>query len=390
MAKARRNICLLALDKVDSVNVAMPQSPRPNRPATIRDVAALSGVSIATVTRTFQASPKVRPETSARVRESAKRLGYRPDSVAQALVTGLSRTIGVVIPSLVQSYWAEIADAIEARAAQRDYSVILASSRGDPARERAMLDMLSGKRVDGVIVGAVSGDPREWPLSARAGPLVLLEWDAEPQWDLLDELSEGITPSRLRRIADQTIAGEGLLHVSTDDTAGGALIARHLLQLGHEHVTFVIGPPVRPYLLRLLGAKLTLEGAGHRLEVVRADADSFNGGLAAAQEILGGGTRATAIVCCSDAIAVGVVRGARELGVEVPQELSITGYDDISVAAFVEPPLTTLRNPMRELGRLALDLALGSSVEMTASQRSLTGRLVVRDSSGPRSGASRP
>ena len=99
-----------------------------SRPVTIRDVAALSGVSIATVTRTFQGSPQVRPETSARVLASAERLGYRPDSIARALVTGTSNTIGVLIRSLVEPYWAEIADTIEQRASEHGYSVLLASS----------------------------------------------------------------------------------------------------------------------------------------------------------------------------------------------------------------------------------------------------------------------
>jgi DNA-binding LacI/PurR family transcriptional regulator len=355
-----------------------------SRPVTIRDVAALSGVSIATVTRTFQRSPLVRPETSARVLESAERLGYRPDSIARALVTGTSNTIGVLIPSLVQAYWAEIADAIEQRAGEQGYSVVLASSQGGPERERTMLDVLFSKRVDGVIVGAVSGDPNQWPARAAQTPIVMLEWDATPQWELLEELSDGPLGTRLRRLPDETVAGDWFAHVSTDDTAGGALIARHLLELGHTRFAFLVGPPVRPYLLRLLGVRATLEGAGHQLGGVVSCADTFEGGRAVATTLLAAPSPPTALVCCSDVIAVGAVKAAHELGLQVPGDVSIVGYDDIELAAYVDPPLTTLRNPMRELGELALDLLLrGRAHEPGPIARRLTGALVERSSTGP-------
>lgn len=363
----------------------MPPSDR-TRPATIRDVAALSGVSIATVTRTFQRSPRVRPETSARVLECAKQLGYRPDSTARALVTGTSETIGVLIPSLVQAYWAEIADAIEQRAAERGYSVVLASSQGSPQREQEMVDMLFGKRLDGVIVGAVSGDPGTWPAWGTRTPVVLLEWDATPQWELLAELSRDGGDGR-RTLPEATIAGDWFAHVSTDDVAGGELAARHLLELGHTRIAFIVGPPVRPYLLRLLGVRTAVEDSGHELGTVVATADTFEGGRSVAAKLLRAPEPPTALVCCSDVIAVGAVKAARELGLDVPDDVSVMGYDDIELAAYVEPPLTTLRNPMRELGEEALDLLLRARRgEPGKISRQLTGSLVRRASTGPAAG----
>ena len=355
-----------------------------SRPVTIRDVAALSGVSLATVTRTLQGSPRVRPETSARVLECAKRLGYRPDSIARTLVTGTSQTIGVLIPSLVEPYWAEIADAIEQRAAELGYSVLLASSQHRPDHEQEMLEMLFSKRVDGIIVGAVSGDPDRWPHRDRRMPIVMLEWDSMPQWDLLEALSEGPLTRRLRGLPEEKAAGEWFAHVSTDDAEGGAQIVRHLLDLGHERFAFLVCPPVRSYLLRLLGMRITLEQAGLELGTVIPTTDSFEGGREATTRLLSATPAPTALVCGSDAVAVGAIKAAHELGVKVPADVSVAGYDDIELAAYVDPPLTTLRNPMRELGQSALDLLLRARAgEQGPISHRLAGDLVIRDSTGP-------
>lgn len=354
------------------------------RPATIRDVAALCGVSIATVTRAFQGSPSVRPETSERVLEGAALLGYQPNSLARALVTGTTNTIGVLIRSLVDPYWAEIADAIEQRAGERGCSVLLASSQGRPEREREKLEMLYGKRVDGVIVGGVSGDPTRWPQARTRTPAVLLLWDSIPQPELLEELTGGSLNSRLRNLPQETLPGEWLGHVSTDDAAGGALIARHLLELGHRSFAYLVPPPVRSHLLRLLGMRTTLESAGVKLGPVLPAADTFESGRTMAMQLLRGSSPPTALVCATDVIAVGAIRAAHELGVKVPEDVSIVGYDDIDLASYVDPPLTTLRNPMRELGEVALDLLLrGSADETGAIARRLTGTLMARGSSGP-------
>lgn len=356
----------------------------PARPATIRDVARLGGVSVATVTRTFQGSPRVRPETSARVRAAADRLGYRPDAVAQALVRGTSNTIGLLIPSLTQAYWSEVADAIEARAGERGYSLVLASSRQDPERERAMLDMLYGKRADGVIVGGVVGDPRTWPAARPRSPLVLIEWDATPQWDRLRELTEEPLGRSAWSLPEQRIANGWFARLSADDVAGGTLVARHLLEQGHTRIAFLIGPPVRTHLLRLLGTRSALEEAGHRLAGVAVDEDTFEGGRAMAARLLSAPERPTALVCCSDAIAVGAIRAAHELGLDVPGDVSIAGYDDVELAACLDPPLTTLRDPKRELGDLALDLVLrGRGDDSGPVARRLTGELIERGSTAP-------
>ncbi|MDX2968127.1 LacI family DNA-binding transcriptional regulator [Kribbella solani] len=350
--------------------------------ATIRDVARLSGVSIATVTRTFQGSPKVRPETRERVLAAAAQLGYQPDAVAQALVTGSTNTVGVLVPSIRVPYWSEVTHGIEQLAGTHGYSVVVASSGGDPDQERRMLDLLLGKRLDGVIVGGAAGNAESWSVPNRRTPLVLLEWDETPRWDLLDSFSAGAITSRtVTQMTDQRVPGPWAANVVYDDVAGGRLVARHLHQLGHREVAFVAGPPVRTCLLRLLGFRQAFQESGVDAGVVVAADDSFDAARTAVREYLAGATRPTALACYSDMLAIGAIKAARDLGLNVPGDVSVVGYDDIEFAEYVDPPLTTLRNPKQQLGELAFDLVLAArSAEPRGERHTLAGRLIERSS----------
>lgn len=353
--------------------------------ATIRDVARLGGVSIATVTRTFQGSPKVRPETRARVLEAAEQLGYRPDSVARALATGSTSTVGVLVPSVATPYWGEVTQGIEQLAGEHGYSVIVASSRGEPERERSMLELLFAKRLDGIIVGGAAGNAASWPApDQRTPPLVLLEWDETPRWDLLESFGAGaITPPTLRRMSDQDVPGPWAAQVVYDDVAGGRAVAQHLLSLGHRNVAFVAGPPVRTCLLRLLGFRAAFQEAGLDAQVLAAAEDTFDAARAVARTCLEQPSRPTALACYSDVLAIGAVKAAHDAGLDVPGDVSIVGYDDIEFADYVDPPLTTLRNPKRELGELALQLVLEARAsELRGRRHELAGTLIERASTG--------
>lgn len=350
---------------------------------TIRDVARMSGVSIATVTRTFQQSPKVRPETRERVLGVAEQLGYRPDSVARALVTGSTNTVGVLVPSISTPYWSEVTNGIERLAGTHGYSVVVATSRGEPDRERTMLELLFSKRLDGIIVGGAAGNAASWPSrDQRTPPLVLLEWDETPRWDILQELSAGpITPDALERLSTDQVPGPWAAHVVYDDVRGGQLVAEHLLQLGHRKVAFVTGPPVRTSLLRLIGFRSTFQEAGFDVEVVAADDDSFDAARAAVRACLQEPSRPTALACYSDVLAIGAMKAARDVGLTVPDDISVVGYDDIEFAEYVDPPLTTLCNPKRELGELALELVLAARTAKRHGERhKLAGKLIERGS----------
>ena len=180
-------------------------------------------MSIATVTRTYQNSPRVRPETSARVLEVANRLLYRPDAVARALVTGKSNAIGLLVPSLLEEYWGEIADSIERRAAEKGLSLVLASSRGEPERERAMIDLLLGKRLDGIIVAGGAGDLTTLPgRSSRRPPLVVLDWDSPAKSNQLERVGTARLTRQLQRTSESVLEGDWNAHLSLDDVAAAS------------------------------------------------------------------------------------------------------------------------------------------------------------------------
>jgi DNA-binding LacI/PurR family transcriptional regulator len=349
---------------------------------TIRDVAQLSGVSTATVTRALQGHPRVRPETRTRVEEAAVKLDYRPDSLARALATGASNTIGLVIPSTGDTFWGEVAEGLEERAGEAGFTLLLGLAHGDPQRERRVLDLFVEKRVDSIVIAAPAGNPRDWFGSRGVHQsLVLVSWDAteEPrEFELAQQRPVGET---IGALAGSGLAGPWFAHVSVDDVGGSTAVVRHLLGLGHERIALLAGPPLRPALLRLLGFRLGLEEAGIAPAAIVSCEETFEAGRRSATELLRSSDPPSAIVAYNDVIAIGAIRGAHELGLRVPEDVSIVGFDDIEFAAYVEPPLTTLRQPKREMGRLAMDLLLeGLGGRSGPIREILPGELVVRAS----------
>jgi DNA-binding LacI/PurR family transcriptional regulator len=348
---------------------------------TIKDVARLSGVSAATVTRALQGHPRVLEATRLRVEEAAQELGYRPDHIARALVTGTSRTIGLLIPTVSDPYWAEVAEGIEQRAAEEDFSVLFASAHGNPSRAEKMLDVFLGKRVDGVVVTASAG-AEFTVLDGTSAPAVVVGWDPP------------VAPAEVERAAGASVvalldeegrrAGAPIPHVAFDDVGAGRIAARHLLELGHRRIAFLGGPATLAALLRLLGARAVLEQAGVSLESAALGADALEDGRVAAVGLLQSEPRPTALVAFNDLVGVGALHAAHSLGLAVPGELSVIGFDDIALAGFVEPGLTTVRQPKREMGARAIDLLL--SVMRHAPSPGgdrLAGSLVLRGSTAP-------
>ena len=362
---------------------AAPPQGKASRAITIKDVARLSGVSIATVTRALQGHPRVLPSTRYRVEEAAAALGYRPHFIARALATGTSDTIGLIIPSTGDRFWGEVAAAIEQRAAEAGFSVLFANSHGDLDRERRMVELFLGKRVDGIVVAAALGDSRSW-FSPREAPLPVVHIG----------LDEGLRPQDLlaaqhlavRELLGSTDAGpDGLLgSVSFDDIEAARTAVRHLLELGHSQVAFVGAAPLRSAVLRLIGFRAALDDAGLRPATIVECEETLEGGRMAALKLLARPRRPTALVAYDDLVAIGVMRGAHALGLRVPEDASVIGFDDIDIAAFVEPPLTTVRQPKAEMGRLAVEILLQSLGGAPPSRCTLPGTLVVRSSTGSR------
>jgi LacI family transcriptional regulator len=348
-------------------------------------VARLTGVSTATVTRALQGHPRVLPATRQRVEESASKLGYRPDRLARTLVTGVSQTIGLVIPSSGDAFWGEVVDGFEQQAVDAGFSLVLGLAHGDPERERRMLELLLEKRVDGIVVAAPAGTPRDLHgLVGTTAPLVLVTWDATATPEELDRAVRDPVHEVIASLAASGAGGAWFAHVTTDDIGGSAALVRHLIELGHERIALLAGPALRPAVLRLLGYRVALEEAGLAPGAILTSAETFEAGVEMARELLSARVPPTAIVAYNDVVAIGAIRGARDLGLHVPGDVSIVGFDDIEFASYVDPALTTLRWPKREMGRLAIELLLqgldGRDEPMTEA---LAGELVVRSSTAP-------
>ena len=331
----------------------------------IKDIARTAGVSHSTVSRTLSSSPLVKPETKARIQRLAGEMGYSPDARARSLVKGQTRTVGVVVTTILDPFVAEVVQAIESTAHDHDYTVILSSSSGEPEREIAAVEMLRSKRVDAVIV-----------TSSRVGALYL---------EYLERIG---VPIVLINNHSQN-SGRYTYSISVDNQHGGYLATTHLTQLGHRCIAYVSRPSdYRSNQERMAGYCQALTEAAIPFEpvLVVSSTGRAEGGEEALRALLALEERPTAVFCYNDMTAVGLLRAAREVGLIVPQDLAVVGFDDVLLASYVCPPLTTIAQPKIGMGQQAFQMALAL---MTAtdpthegfSDITVRGQLVVRESS---------
>jgi DNA-binding LacI/PurR family transcriptional regulator len=314
---------------------ARPQPPHlrsdPRPEPTIRDVARQAGVSTATVSRVISGSIAARPQTRARVLAAAETLGYRPSAVARSLKLRTTRTLGLLVTDIQNPYYPEIVRAVEDAALERNLAVLLCNGADDPSREETYLDLLVDRRVDGIIIASSGLQERHgaW-LARRSVPVVLVNWAAP---DL-----------RLPAILG-------------DNRAGGRLATGHLLSLGHRRIGHLSAPARNAAAAeRLAGVREALADAGldpGSLIVVEGDGQ-VAGGERAAIELLERMLDVTGIVCYNDLTAIGAVRSLRARGRTVPGDVSVVGYDDIALSAWVDPPLTTIAQRTSEMGHWAV------------------------------------
>jgi LacI family transcriptional regulator len=355
----------------------------PSRAVTLDDVARLSGFSPATVTRALNGNPRVRPDTRERVEKAANDLGYLPHLGARALATRTSQTIGLLIPSSGDSFWGGVAAGLEERAIEEGFSTLLAASHGDAERERRMIELFLGKRVDGIVIVSAAGMPTAWfPRGPSSIPVVLVDWDMPFEAKLVAAACSEPVSRIIDRIHRRT-AETPFRHVCTDDVDGAVRVVRHLLKLGHRDIAFAGMQPIRPSLLRLLGVRRALDEENLSPTMVIECPASLEGGQSAGLRILESPRRPTAVVAFDDMVGVGILRAVHAAGLRVPRDLSVTGFDDVEIAAFVEPPLTTVGQAKQALGSLAVDQILGQ-LRGTRDEVStlLPGELVVRQSTG--------
>ena len=344
----------------------MVQAPR--RP-TISDVADAAGVSKTAVSFAFNRPDRLASETATRIRSVADSLGYRPHPVARMLSQGRTYTIGVLTPQALSlifenPFFGTFASGIAAAAEASGYALQFVS----PFRG-SLIRAIDRATIDGVVAIGLSANHPEVEQIRQAGvPMVLVDSTAFPKQ-----------------------AG-----VDVDDEGGARLAAEHLVGLGHRNVAVLAiessdaadadepdGVPAR----RLRGYRAGLRAAGIELpdEAVVTAPATVLGGAAALAETWDSGLRPTGILAMSDAMAIGAMHAVRELGLDVPADVSVVGFDDVELAQFADPALTTIHQPIARKGEQAVELLLGI-LEGTAGPEQheiLPTRLVVRASTGP-------
>jgi DNA-binding LacI/PurR family transcriptional regulator len=334
---------------------------------TIKDVAARAGVSRQTVSRVINDKGEVSDATRARVLAAIEELGYQPNAVARSMVAGRTRTLGCVSPNLTDYTLANIIEGAQAEARRLGYFVLTGSAPREGDVE-ALLEEMIHRRVDGLLVLNPYSDGRYRyfsPLIDRGTAVVYL---------------------------NNTPRQEPVSSVRCDDYEGGYRATRHLLELGHTRIAIIVGPENEECTAdRLRGYQRALAEAGLDLASrLRVDGDwSATSGYRAGQQLLAAAPDLTGIVSQNDQMAVGAIRALREAGLAVPGAVSIIGFDDIPLASYFDPPLTTFRQPMQESGRQAVQLLIGQIEDPARrpDQVLLHARLVERDSCARRPSA---
>jgi LacI family transcriptional regulator len=335
----------------------------------MKQVAERAGVSTSTVSHVINNTRIVSADVRARVLEVIAELRYIPSAVARSLKNDKTHTIGMMVPNNSNPYFAELIQGIEDAAFKVGYNVILCNAYDDPKKQAAYLRVLMEKRIDGLILVASGADAELGGLlAAQQIPIVLV---------------------------DREVAGVEADFIESDHEEGGYLATRHLLELGHRDIACVSGPTdLLPSRDRVAGYLRALKEAGVRFRLdclVRSDFTG-EGGFAAFKQLLGLAHRPTAIFASNDLMAIGGLCAASEARVRVPEELSVVGYDDIALASYATPRLTTIAQPKYDMGQrithVLIERIMGGATPV--SRERLATKLVLRQSTAPVPASSRP
>lgn len=336
----------------------------------LRDVARLAGVSPATVSRVLSGSAHpVSRETRALVLRCVEQLGFHPNRVARALATARTHTIGAIVHDISDPYFAEVVRGLEDEARLADYQVFVCSSDRDPGRELSYVHALISYRVDGLVFVGGGIEDRTYQR----------------------ELSRVVEAFRSTGGAVVALAPHALRvpSITVHNFGGTRAMTRYLLGLGHRRIAFVSGPPnLRTSRIRLAGYRAALREAAVRFdpELVETGWFTTEGGAKAVASLLGRRPDLTAVLAANDVMAFGVLHELAGRGVGVPDEVSVAGFDDVQMAAFLQVPLTTVRMPMYGIGREGARAVLEILAGRPVRSRRLPVQLVIRRSTAPPGG----
>jgi LacI family transcriptional regulator len=325
--------------------------------ATIRDVARAAGVSVATVSRVFNASGPVKEETQRRIREVALALRYAPNGAARSLTTNRTSTLGVLLPDLYGEFFSEVIRGVDQTAQENGYHILVSSSHNVPSEIAAALTAMRG-RVDGVVIMSPAIDAAT-----------------------LAENLPGTLPVVLLNCA---VGGTGFDALGIDNYGGAHAMVRHLVASGRRRIAMICGAAGNADAeARLRGYRAAMRDAGIEARAEWEVAGDFleRSGFVAAKRLLELTPRPDAIFAGNDSMAIGAMSALQAAGVKVPDDMAVAGFDDIPISRYMSPPLTTVRIDIAGLGARAVRTlvhAVSSKNEHERRQETLPAELVVR------------
>lgn len=335
----------------------------PSGRVSMSDVARLANVSHGTVSHVLNHPDRVSPARRHAVEQAIKQLGFVRHEAARHLRAGRSNTVGLLLLDAWNPGFTDIARGVEDTTLAENLAVVISNSGRDIEREKAYLRLFNEQRVAGLIV--VPHDPT-----------------AED----LHQIRSGGAPVV---VVDRAESGEDSMSVSIDDVAGGALAARHLIELGHRHIAFIGDEAAaHPVHARLTGFRKAVAEAGHdvRLDVIPAELTVEAGReIGAAIAARPAAERPTAIAAAIDLMAIGALQALLQQGLKVPEDISLCGYDDIAFTRQLSVPLTTVHRSQYEMGATAAEMIAGALSGQPPAERHVvfSPRLVIRESTGP-------
>ena len=332
----------------------------------LKDIAKRAGVSVMTASKAMRNAPDVSAATKARVKLLSQQMGYVPDSNAQTLRTRNSRFLGVIISSITDPTFARTLLAIEERAHDLGFEIILAHTLHLEAREEASIQRLLARRVDGLFISPVyrlrPDAPVYHSLQMRGVPVVILGHSAP--------------------FCSQFV------NVEADDILASYEATQHLLQLGHKHIAFFAGPTSTPWSQeRLEGYRRALREANLEVDdrLIFQAGNTIEDGAKAALQFINEATHATAIQAANDSIAIGCANTFLNQGIKIPEQLSVIGFGNILTSEYFRVPLTTIRQPKYRLGAAAMDSMMKLLRHERPENKRIRAELIIRQStSAPR------
>ncbi|KQA21189.1 substrate-binding domain-containing protein [Vibrio metoecus] len=328
--------------------------------ATMKDIARLAGVSTSTVSHVINKSRFVSDEIAERVNNAAQQLNYAPSALARSLKMNRTKTIGMLVTTSTNPFFGEVVKGVERSCYHKGYNLILCNTEGDNQRMKASINTLLQKRVDGLLLMCSTLEGERLDVFDRYPdiPVVVMDW--------------GPILFASDKIQDNSLQG-------------GYMAAKHLIECGHKEIGCITGPLIRHQAqMRYEGYKRALAEAGIAINpdwIVESDFEC-EGGYQAFEKLYQRGKLPSALFVSNDMMAMGVIQAASQRGLRVPDDLSLIGYDDVHIAKFMTPALTTIHQPKYRLGKAAVDTLLYrlENPDTTAQVVQLEPTLVVRSS----------